>query len=103
MKETEILISLIFGICGFLIAFYMRRGLSFVLLCIFLYVSFKCLENLSYAPDWNNYHKSVSLLQQLGKTMLMMINNMISTAGTVSLLLFLFGGIIGIILSRRRA
>ncbi len=103
IKDTEILISAIFGVCGFIMAYYLRRGLNFVLFGIFLYASFNGLENLNYRPDWDNFDKFVSILQQLGRTILMMINNMISTAGTVSIMLFLFGGIIGLVLSRRGA
>lgn len=103
IKETELIISIIFAAVGFIIAYYMRRGLNFVIFGIFLYAAFKCLENLNYHPDWDSFDKFVSILQQLGKTLLVMINNMVSTAGTLSIMLFLFGGIIGLVLSRRSA
>lgn len=103
IKDTEILISAIFGICGFIMAYYLRRGVNFILFGIFLYASFKGLETLKYHPDWDNFDRFVSILQQLGRTILLMINNMISTAGTISIMLFLFGGIVGLVLSRRSA
>ena len=103
IKDTEILIAAIFGICGFIMAYYLRRGVNFILFGIFLYASFKGLETLKYQPDWDNFDRFVSILQQLGRTILLMINNMISTAGTISIMLFLFGGIVGLVLSRRSA
>lgn len=103
MKDTELLIAAIFGICGFIMAYYLRRGVNFILFGIFLYAAFKGLETLEYHPDWDNFDKFVSILQQLGRTILLMINNMISTAGTISIMLFLFGGIVGLVLSRRSA
>ncbi len=103
IKDTEILIAAIFGICGFIMAYYLRRGVNFILFGIFLYASFKGIETLKYHPDWDNFDKFVSILQQLGRTILLMINNMISTAGTISIMLFLFGGIVGLVLSRRSA
>lgn len=102
IKDTEILIAAIFGVCGFVMSYYLRRGVNFVLFGI-LYASFKGLETLKYHPDWDNFDRFVSILQQLGRTILLMINNMISTAGTVSIMLFLFGAVLGLVLSRRGA
>lgn len=103
IKDTEILIAAIFGVCGFVMSYYLRRGVNFVLFGILLYASFKGLETLKYHPDWDNFDKFVSILQQLGRTILLMINNMISTAGTVSIMLFLFGAVLGLVLIRRGA
>ncbi len=102
-ENTQILISVIFGICGFIMAYYLRRGLGFVLLTLLLFAAFKGLESLKYAPDWDSFDKFVTILQQLGRTMLTLINNMITTAGTLSIMLFLFGGILGLIFSRKGA
>ncbi len=101
IKDTELLIAAIFGICGFIMAYFLRRGVNFILFGIFLYASFKGLETLNYHPDWDNFDRFVSILQQLGRTILLMITNMISTAGTISIMLFLFGGVVGLVLSRR--
>ena len=103
IHDTELLIAAIFGLCGFIMAYYLRRGVNFVLFGIFIYASFKGLETLKYHADWDNFDKFVSILQQLGRTILLMINNMISTAGTMSIMLFLFGGVIGLVVSRRNA
>lgn len=103
MRDAEILIPVIFGMFGFILAYYLRRGLNFVLFGIFLYASFRGLETLRYNPDWDNFDKFVAVLQQLGRILLALVNNMISTAGTVSIMLFLCGGLIGLILSRRSA
>lgn len=103
LKDTEILIAAIFAAVGFITAYYVRRALNFIILAIFLYAAFKSLESLKYRPDWDNFDKFVSILQQLGRTIVLMIHNMIATAGTLSIVLFLFGGVVGLVLSRRGA
>ena len=101
IKETQVLGSLIFGMFGFILAYYMRRGLNILLFGIFLYASLKGLEQLHIAPDWVNFYKFVLLFQQMGKTILTLINNMIATAGSISIFLFLVGGITGLTFSKR--
>ena len=103
IKDAQILVALIFGMFGFILAYYMRRGLNIVLFGIFLYASLKGLEQLKIVADWENFDKFVSLLQQMGKTILMLVNNMIATAGSVSIFLFLCGGIAGLTFSKRGA
>lgn len=101
MKNAQILVVLIFGFFGFILAYYLRRGLNIVIFGIFLYASLKGLEQLKVVADWHNFNQFISLLQQLGKTMLMLVNNMISTAGTVSIVFFLCGGAAGMAFTRR--
>lgn len=102
INDTEILIAAIFGVWGFVTGYFLKRGLNFFIFGIFLYAAFKGLEKLKYAPDWKNFDSFVTILQQLGKVMLSLMNNMLSTAGILSIFLFLCGGIMGLILSRRR-
>ena len=102
MKETEILISLIFGAFGFTLSYFLRRGLNILLFGVFVYAVFKGLESLKYAPDWKNFDNFISVLQQLGQSVLDLISGMLGTAGTASILLFIAGGIAGL-MSRRRA
>lgn len=102
INSGEILIAATFGGLGFIMAYYLRRGVNIMIFGIFLYAAFKCLERLKYHPDWNNFDKFVSILQQMGKTLIMMINNMISAAGTASILLFLLGGVLGLAVNGRR-
>jgi len=101
VKDTQILVVLIFGFFGFILAYYLRRGLNVVIFGIFLYASLKGLEQLKVAADWHNFNQFVLLLQQLSKTMLLLINNMIATAGTAAIVLFLCGGGAGLAFGRR--
>lgn len=102
INSTEILVTAIFGVLGFVMAYYLRRGVNIILFGIFLYAAFKGLEMLKYQPDWNNFEKFVSIFQQLAKTLLIMIQNMISTACTVSIVIFLLGGVLGLVINWRR-
>jgi hypothetical protein len=102
-KEFQMLIPIVFGIFGFILTFFIRRGLNIVVLGILLYATLKGLEKLKGVPDWENFDKFISLLQQLGKTILMLTNNMIASAGTVSIMLFLCGAMVGLLISRRSA
>jgi len=102
-NNAQILVVLIFGFFGFILAYYLRRGLNIVIFGIFLYASLKGLEQLKFAADWDNFHQFVSLFQQMSKTMLMLINNMVATAGTLSIVFFLTGGVAGLAFSKRGA
>jgi|GEM_PF-1596547 len=101
IKDTELLIAFIFGVCGFITTFFLRRGMNFILLGVFFYASFKGLETLRYHPDWGSFNKFITILQQMGKILLTMISNILSTAGTFPIILFLLGGVTGLILSRK--
>jgi hypothetical protein len=97
----DLIISVIFGASGFIMAYYFRHGINFTVLGIFILMALKGIECLGYQPDWNTFHKFVSILQQLGKTLLIIINSIISTAGIVSIAMFLLGGLLGLVLSMR--
>jgi hypothetical protein len=102
-KDTQILVTLVFGMFGFILAYYLRRGMSIVLFGILLYATLRGFEQLEAVPDWESFNKFVFLLQQLKKTLITLTNHMIAAAGTASLVLFLCGGIIGLVASMRGA
>lgn len=103
LKDASLLIPLFFAAFGFFLGFFLRRGFSLVFLGVFLFASFKGLETLKFSPDWFNFYKFSTAIQELGRTLLAMICQMIASAGTVSILLFISGGVTGLILSRRGA
>ncbi|MDO8721485.1 MAG: hypothetical protein Q7J31_04565 [Syntrophales bacterium] len=103
INNAEVLVPLIFGFFGFIMAYYLRRGLNMVIFALLLYAAFRALESLKFSPDWGAFHRLVNLLQELGRITLALISSMISMAGTVSLLLFLGGAIAGLVLNRRVA
>ena len=102
MKGTEMLIPLIFAAFGFLLAYFLRRGMNILLFGVFVYAVFKALEGLKYVPDWKNFNDFTAVLQQLGRSVLALITGMLGTAGSASILLFLAGGIAGLMMTRRR-
>ncbi len=102
ISGTIILIALLFGICGFAIVFFLKRSIGFFLLAALLYAAFKGFEKMSYQPDWSSFDKLISLLQQMAKTLLIMFNNMVATAGVFSIAFFLTGGVLGLIIGGRR-
>lgn len=103
LKGAELLIPLVFAAFGFLLAYFLRRGMNILLFGVFMYAVFKALEGLKYLPNWNNFDNFTSVLQQLGRSVLALITGMLSTAGSASILLFLAGGIAGLVMTRRRA
>lgn len=103
IKDAQLLIALFFGLFGFILAYFLRRGLNLILFGVFLYAALKGLEHLKFMPDWPSFDRFISLLQQLGKTILTLSTNMISSAGAFAILLFLCGATLGLIASRRGA
>lgn len=103
IRLNEILVPLIFSAFGFVLAYFLRRGVNILLFGIFVYAVFKGLESLKYIPDWKSFDNFISTLQQLGKSVLTLISSMLGSAGTVSILLFLAGSVAGLVFSRRRA
>lgn len=103
MKEVDILVPVIFGIFGFIVSYFLRRGIGIVLLCVFLFAIFKSLEALSFKTDWSSLDGAVQMSVQLGKTLFALVVNMLSVASVFSVLLFIFGGVAGLLMYRRRA
>lgn len=103
LKGAELMIPIIFGAFGFLLAYFLRRGMNMAIFGVFMYAVFKALEALKYVPDWESFDNFTSVLQQLGRSVLALITGMLGTAGNASILLFLAGGIAGLMMTRRRA
>jgi len=102
INTATIIIASLFGVCGFLISYFLRRSLGFFLIGALLYVVFKGLENLKFNPDWGSYQKILSLLHQLAGVLLSLIQNMISGASLMAILFFLAGGVLGLVFSWRK-
>lgn len=101
MENTELIISLVFGLFGFIIAFFMSRALNIVIFSGFTYAVFKTLEALNFKIDWKLFNNFVYILADLGGAVLNLVNHMISNASTMALILFISGGAAALALRKR--
>jgi uncharacterized membrane protein (Fun14 family) len=97
---TGALIGLVFGIFGFFLGFSLKRAASIVLLAIFAFATLKALEYLGVAMNWRLFESLVHALAQLGKTSIELIRGMLTAATLLSIILFLCGGVLGVITRR---
>jgi hypothetical protein len=102
-QVATFLVPFIFCMFGFIMAYFMRRGINIILFAVFLYAALKGLEQLKVSPDWKSFDKFIYLLQQLGRTTLQLVNNMVTSAESISIAVFLLGAVAGLTLSRRGA
>jgi len=101
MGNGELIISLVFGLFGFVISFFMSRSVNIIIFCGFTYAVFKTLEALNFNTDWLLFDNFVYTLSDLGGAVLNLVNHMLSNASTLSLILFIFGGAAGLALRKR--
>ncbi len=103
MENTELIISLVFGLFGFIIAFFMSRSLNIIIFSGFTYAVFKALEALNFKIDWKLFNNFIYTLSDLGRAVLALVGGMITNASTIALILFIFGGAAGLALRKRGA
>lgn len=100
-NEAMIVISGVFGIMGFFITFYMRRLVNIVVFVVFLYGSLLILDNLYMPQNWCLFHAMVNNLIFLSNRFVVLIKNLLSGADSVTIFLFLIGGVVGILIRER--
>jgi len=103
IENTELIVGLIFGVLGFLIAFFMSRSLNIIIFGGLTYAIFKALEALDFRTDWELFNNFVHILSDLGKAVLALVNGMLDNASDFALILFIFGGAFGLVLRKRSA
>ncbi|MEI6153572.1 MAG: hypothetical protein WCQ90_05750 [Deltaproteobacteria bacterium] len=91
------LIASVFGIFGFFLAFSLKRVAGIVLFGVFTYAAFLALHFLGATTDWKVFTSFIGTLSHLGKTTIDLIGGMLNTATLVSIICFLGGGLIGIV------
>ncbi|OPY80210.1 MAG: hypothetical protein A4E65_01560 [Syntrophorhabdus sp. PtaU1.Bin153] len=101
MPIYQILEAGTFGAFGFILGFFMRRAINIILFGIFTYAIFECLHRIGVPTDWKEFYRFVTLMSELGRTLLHLVQSMLRGTGIVALFLFIGGGIAGLALKRR--
>ena len=99
--SKEIVFCLMFGCMGFLLAFFISRTVNIAFILLLAWVPFKVLEKYGLKPDWLLLEKTYNLIIGLGESLIELIANLLKLASTWGMILFLLGGITGMILNRR--
>lgn len=103
MGDMEIVIGLIFGLFGFIMAFFMRKSVNILIFTAFTYAAFKTLDRLDFRTDWASFNNFAYALSDLGSALLSVVSGLIGAASTFSLVLFIIGGVSGLLLKRKGA
>ena len=101
IENTEILVGMIFGVMGFIIAFFMSRSLNIIIFGGLTYAIFKALEALNFDTNWELFNNFVIVLADLGTSVMALLQGMLDGASDIALILFVFGGAFGLILRKR--
>ena len=101
IENTEILVGMIFGVMGFIIAFFMSRSLNIIIFGGLTYAIFKALEALNFDTNWELFNNFVIVLADLGTSVMALLQGMLDGASDIALILFVFGGSFGLILRKR--
>jgi len=95
-----ILVETIFLTLGFFLAFSLKKATNIILFGIFAYASLIALDCLGVSADWPLFNELVTLLSQLGSTILSLISGMLAGASFPAIFCFLMGGFLGFLLKR---
>ena len=90
-----------FAAFGFVLGFFLRRGINIVLFAVLTYAVFVLLDKVGIPADWALFHKLVELMSELGRTVVHLVTGMLGKGGSLGTGLFLAGGIAGLICTRR--
>lgn len=101
MSNADLLSGLIFGLFGLIIAFFMSRSINIIIFCGLTYAVFKALEMMNFSTNWRLFNDLLLTLSQFGKTVLTIVNSMITNANITELILFIFGVLLGLLLRER--
>lgn len=103
IEDTEIIIGLVFGLFGFIIAFFVRRSINIIIFTAFTYAAFKALDGLDFETDWALFNNFTYTLSDLGKAALAIVSGMLGNASVLSLVSFIVGGVTGLFAKKRGA
>jgi hypothetical protein len=101
LHETDILIAILFCLCGFFTTFFLRKMFNLFLLTLLLFAVFTAIEAMGVIPAWADLHKLTALTSSFGKTVLAMIQATILKGTVLSLMLFCMGGVAGLVTRQR--
>jgi uncharacterized membrane protein (Fun14 family) len=90
-----------FAAFGFVLGFFLRRGINIVLFAALTFAVFLLLDRLGVPVDWPVFHKLTQAMSDLGKTVIHLVTGMLGESGPFGVGLFLAGAIAGLICTRR--
>jgi len=101
MHYRDITLSLMFGCIGFFLSFFAARTVNIALILLLMWVPMKVIESHGVTPDWAGFYSLKDALLGLWKVLLEIFSNTLAVATTGSLVLFVAGGIIGLVLNMK--
>ncbi|MBM4305244.1 MAG: hypothetical protein FJ123_00770 [Deltaproteobacteria bacterium] len=101
MGGKEIVLCLMFGSLGFFMAFFLLRTVNIALLLLLTWIPFKVMENYGLIPDWQLFHSVKDISISLIGALIDLLLNLVKMAPIASMILFLAGGITGIVLNMK--
>ncbi len=101
MPYQEIILCLMFCCIGFALAFFAARTINIALLLLMVWVPLKVIEKFGNSPDWTGYYKLKEILLSLWSILLEVFSNMMITASTGSLVLFVVGSVTGFVMNMK--
>lgn len=99
MIYQDIVIVIIFGCLGFFLSFLVTKVVNGGLILLMSWVSFKIIEKMGLAPDWQVLHKLANIFSDLGDTLISFLMSMMTMASTAAMVLFVLGGLTGMALN----
>ncbi len=91
-----------FGCLGFLMALFVSRTVNIAFIILLGWVLIKVFEKYGMKPDWPMLERIYQLIIGMGESLIELVAHLIKVASAWGMILFLLGGITGIILNRRR-
>lgn len=101
-EATELIIGLIFCCFGFIAAFFISKSVNLVIFAGLMYATFKALDALNFGINWVHLNNYIYSLSDLGSAAFTLVKGMLENAGTLGLILFIFGGAVGLAIRKRR-
>lgn len=99
----ELIIGFVFCCFGFIIAYFMSKSINLIIFAGLMYATFKALDALNFGTNWEHLNNYVYSLSDLGVASFALVEGLLEKAGTLALVLFIFGGAVGLIIRKRRA
>jgi hypothetical protein len=101
--SSELIIGFVFCCFGFIIAYFMSKSVNLIIFAGLLYATFKALDALNFGTNWEHLDAYVSSLSDLGTAAFSLVKGLLERAGTIAIVLFIFGGVTGLTIRKRRA
>jgi len=98
---NSLIFIVLFATLGFLLGILLKRSLGIFVLCGFFFAALKALEMLGKNIDWAIYHALTSSFSEIGRSLVNLLKHIMDTANVGAVVVFVLGGVAGIVLSRR--